>query len=472
MRTTSMTERAVELEAGGRRDVAGSRMVFLGSRGIALDARLGGAILCALGLALLVPDSLASSALAIELLAAAFWLWARAAEDSREQVVRWAWLRRPAMALWLAAAIHAAFPELHAAVAIRRNVAMLAPWEAAAVTWAGLELLAALPLTRPFSDLPGPLLSIRPWLPVILPAAGFVVLWKHASHAFGVPGVQRLAILLLLITATLAALRALARQKWTASLRWLVVTDSALAALAVATRTIPAETTFLLWLAACGGHAFLLAGELRGSFPRRGPAITRLWRAASWTALAGLSWTVLIAVASVKGSRLLYYAVTAIPVTLISWISVGRMLVAPERRMLPRWNPPLLIARAVALLVLTLTPAVLVRAWRAGFEPPLHASVLALAPAVLGGLLALAAQQGQARPFWSTLGRLGAGAPTMAGALFRLVVGIERRLIAILVALVRALSVPLHDLHTGDAQEYLLFLVGLAVLALTAPLLQ
>jgi hypothetical protein len=38
--------------------------------------------------------------------------------------------------------------------------------------------------------------------------------------------------------------------------------------------------------------------------------------------------------------------------------------------------------------------------------------------------------------------------------------------------LVRVLSAPLRDLHTGDAQEYLLFLAGLAVLALTAPLLQ
>ena len=31
---------------------------------------------------------------------------------------------------------------------------------------------------------------------------------------------------------------------------------------------------------------------------------------------------------------------------------------------------------------------------------------------------------------------------------------------------------PLRDLHTGDAQEYLLFLVGVAVLALLLPLLQ
>ena len=34
------------------------------------------------------------------------------------------------------------------------------------------------------------------------------------------------------------------------------------------------------------------------------------------------------------------------------------------------------------------------------------------------------------------------------------------------------LCAPLRDLHTGDAQEYLLFLVGLAVLALVLPLLR
>ena len=36
----------------------------------------------------------------------------------------------------------------------------------------------------------------------------------------------------------------------------------------------------------------------------------------------------------------------------------------------------------------------------------------------------------------------------------------------------RGATSPLHDLHTGDAQEYLLFLVGLGVLALVLPLLQ
>ena len=38
--------------------------------------------------------------------------------------------------------------------------------------------------------------------------------------------------------------------------------------------------------------------------------------------------------------------------------------------------------------------------------------------------------------------------------------------------LVRVLATPLRDLHTGDAQEYVLFLVGVAVLAILLPLLR
>jgi hypothetical protein len=52
------------------------------------------------------------------------------------------------------------------------------------------------------------------------------------------------------------------------------------------------------------------------------------------------------------------------------------------------------------------------------------------------------------------------------------VVGVERRAVALLIGLGRALIAPSRDLHTGDAQEYLLFLVGLSVLALVLPLLR
>ena len=126
----------------------------------------------------------------------------------------------------LAVAIHAAFPVLdpahgqvlgaggalrafaglqsHGAIALFRLV------EAAAVVWAGLELLAALPLARAFSDLPGPFLGMRPWLPALLPAAGFAVLWRHSRHWIDVPEARSVAIVLLMITAVLAVLRAYA----------------------------------------------------------------------------------------------------------------------------------------------------------------------------------------------------------------------------------------------------------------------
>ena len=132
------------------------------------------------------------------------------------------------------------------------------------MVWAGLELLAALPLARPYSDLPGPLLEVRPWLPVMLPAAGFAVLWRQAPHWTQIEAVRNAAVTLLLLTAVLASLRAFARRQWVASLRWITISDSALAAILVA-RGVDPRVSALLWFAAFGGHAYLLAGELRGS---------------------------------------------------------------------------------------------------------------------------------------------------------------------------------------------------------------
>ena len=70
--------------------------------------------------------------------------------------------------------------------------------------------------------------------------------------------------------------------------------------------------------------------------------------------------------------------------------------------------------------------------------------------------------------------RLVDGATTRDFALsvFRLVVTLERQLAAAVGALLRGLGAPARDLHTGDAQEYLLFLVGLSVLSLLLPLLR
>src|SRR5947208_16437192 len=75
-------------------------------------ARVAGAVLCTAGLAFLCLRSLLGAAVGLEAVAMAFWVWARAAEDAEAQAPRWAWLRRPAAALWLAVAIHPVWPWL------------------------------------------------------------------------------------------------------------------------------------------------------------------------------------------------------------------------------------------------------------------------------------------------------------------------------------------------------------------------
>ena len=455
-----------------------------------LDPRTVGAVLCASGVALLWLPSLLAAAIGAELLAGAFWWWARAAADAAEQVPRWGWVRRPATALWLAVAIHAVFPvldlahgpalwaqgalreftglEAHGAVALFRRV------EAAAVVWAGLELLAALPLARAFSDLPGPFLEMRPWLPALLPAAGFAVLWRHSKHWIDVPEVRDLAIVLLMITAVLAVLRAYARRAWTASLRWLVVCDCALAALAVAGRGIAPIAGLLLWIATCGGHMFLLVGELRGAAPRRGMLLTRLWRAATWVALAVLAWAATIGHAPEHLGRLSGVVLTGIAFTtgLAAWLTVGRLVHAEERRKVMRPDPALSVSHIAAVAVLVLGPFALMLAWWEGFEPHWSASVIALTPVVLGGWAATLERQRRPRRLWERLEGSGDVSRTLARRAFDLVVHLERRLVGLFARVIGGIAGPLHDLHSGDAQEYLLFLVGIGVLAVVLPLLR
>src|SRR5258705_3104292 len=141
------------------------------------DARALGGAVCALALGLLifVPNRI-GGAFGLELLAIAFWIWARSAPDRDAQIPRWAWLRRPAGAMWLATGVAA----VRESTALPPRVSsLLGGIEALAVLWAGLELLAALPLERPYSDPSGPLLVVGPWLPVLLPAPGFFVLSRH-----------------------------------------------------------------------------------------------------------------------------------------------------------------------------------------------------------------------------------------------------------------------------------------------------
>src|SRR5262245_34456861 len=220
------------------------------------DSRVVGGCLCVAGLALVWLPTLWTGALGLELVAAAFWVWARAASDRDEQLPRWTWLRRPALALWLAAAAQAAQAEAVSHGMLPAKLATMLVWaQALGVVWAGLELLAALPLARPFSDRSGPLLAVGPWLPALLPSTGFVILWRHVEHWTAVPEVRRVALFLLILTAVLATLRAFGRGRWVASLRWLIVADCVFASMLVALAVVPHEVSLLLWLGACGGRA-------------------------------------------------------------------------------------------------------------------------------------------------------------------------------------------------------------------------
>jgi len=66
----------------------------------------------------------------------------------------------------------------------------------------------------------------------------------------------------------------------------------------------------------------------------------------------------------------------------------------------------------------------------------------------------------------------GALARGLARGTFRNVTALERWIVDALGRLATSVISPLRDLHTGDAQEYLLFLVGLSVLALVLPFLR
>jgi hypothetical protein len=443
---------------------------------LGIDSGRAGATACFLGLVLMLVPSLLACALGVELLSAAYWLWARAAENGREQLPRWEWLRRPAMAAWLAFAIDAVLPAVASDPLVQTapRIARLAWVEAAAIVWAGLELVAALPLARPYSDFAGPYEPMRPWIPVVLPSAGFLLLWTQAAHWTRVASVRDTAVVLLAITALLSALRAFARRGWTASLRWLCVTQTALALIPLAQRNAHPQALFLLWLGAFGGPAFVLAGELAGSSPRRGPVNARLWRAAGWISTACVAWPALVHFAGGRpglGNAVGYLA-GALAVGFSAWIMVGRLEVAPERRRLMRPTSGITSGRIAAAMVSALGPVGLTLAWWYGFEPPWSASALAIAPALLGGLLAIAPRQKGLVHLGRRLHRPTAILRVVAGTSFRRAVRAEQAALRALLAVARVLAAPLRDLHTGDAQEYLMLLAGVFVLALLLPLLR
>jgi hypothetical protein len=459
-----------------------------------LPASHAGAVSASLGVALLMLHGATWAALGLELVALAFWLWARSLPDRREQLARWAWLRRPPMALWLAAALFVALPQLQHVFApvplpspdpafsppellpaplpmSRDPMLLLRTIASLAILWAGLELMAALPLSRPFPDLTGPARPVGPWLTALLPVTGFLVLWRQADLWAVAPLAREIATLALLVAIALASLRAYSRRSLTATLRWLVVYDSALASLIVARDILPGEIGALLWLGAAGGRLISLAAELRGKAVRRGPGLTRLWRFAGWLAGSSLAWP-LLSEMGFGGSRFhpLEFGVLAAPVFLASALWLKRVVEAPERRAFarPEDRAPR-VSRLGAVATLLAGPTALAWAWWQGFEVSWPGAALAFAPALLAWWPVRRMVPAPGSP---SAGALPGGPRDFALSTFRAVTLIERQIAAAIAGVARALGAPARDLHSGDAQEYLLFLVGVAVLALLLPVLR
>jgi len=438
------------------------------------DSRHAGGLAVFGAFALFALGDLFGAALGTELLGSAFWWWARSGPRAAEQVSRWSWVRRPAAALWLAFAIDVAVGGAHHLGRTGAIATALGAIEAGAVVYAGLELLAALPLARVYSDLPGPLLAIRPWLPVLLPSAGFLILWRQAPHWIEMPVARNVSASLLLLTTLLATLRAFTRRRWTASLRWMVVADCALGALLVGRRLVDPMISLALWAAAFGCHAYLIAGEIRGATPRRGAFVSGLWRFTSWVAITALMWPALVAygedVHGILG--VLLQALGAVVALLTSWISIARLEDAPERRRVMRPRPTVTFSHLVAPTAAAISVVALVRAWWSGFEPPWPASVLLLAASGLGGGFGVFVQTRDDGKAGGALERSGRLLRAGASIVFTSFVRFERRVLGLFQNTAHALTRSLHDLHTGDAQEYLLFLIGVAIVSLVLPLLQ
>ena len=235
---------------------------------------------------------------------------------------------------------------------------------------------------------------------------------------------------------------------------------------------MPPWSALLLWVGAFGGRLVALAGELHGAAIRRGPDLTRAWQFATWLAGACLTWP-LLATLGFRGGRIepFTFGMLALPVALASALALRRPRAAPERRMTSRVDPVRGASVGGAVVVLLTGPLALATAWWQGFEASFPGALLALLPSLVafaprGTVVAPAGGEPPDEPI--------AEAPRWARELalsaFRSLTAFERQLATGIGALLRALGSPARDLHTGDAQEYLLFLVGVALLALAVPL--
>jgi hypothetical protein len=124
------------------------------------------------------------------------------------------------------------------------------------------------------------------------------------------------------------------------------------------------------------------------------------------------------------------------------------------------------------VLTLVLGPVGLTLAWWEGFEPHWMPSALAFAPIVFGAGLAVGKRRRRGPQIGPLIAAVSKLAKPLAAAAYRAIIGWERGVLRVVLATARVLFSPVRDLHTGDAQEYLLFLAGVGVLALLLPLLR
>jgi hypothetical protein len=252
-----------------------------------------------------------------------------------------------------------------------------------------------------------------------------------------------------------------------------VIADCVLAGALVALRVVPDDAALLLWLGACGGHALLLAGELSGG-TQRGDQPARLWRFAVWSALAALSMPILTTLGfGPRGTAQPILALlAALAVAVAALVSVRRIVPSEERRAVVRRESAVPLTQLGAIGCLVAGPLALFFAWLGGYQAGPIDSAVSLMPAGLGGWAAglIADPRSAAQTAW--IDRVGRIARQASLLLFHGVLAVERALRALIRRIALALAAPARDLHTGDAQEYLLFLVGVAVLAVVLPLLR
>jgi len=164
--------------------------------------------------------------------------------------------------------------------------------------------------------------------------------------------------------------------------------------------------------------------------------------------------------------------VAGVAVAFASMVSVRRLVAAPDRRTLLRRESAVPLAQVGALGVLVAGPLALLFSWWAGFEPRMLDALASIAPAAVGGWAAglVANPLSSLQTTWVT--RFGKSSRYVALVLFHGLLAFEAALRGLLRRIALAFGAPARDLHTGDAQEFLLFLAGVAVLAVVLPLLR